>query len=69
MREYLHACLAVGIFRVRIIHGKGTGKMRKRVHGVLDTIAEVDRYALATDTSGWGATIVWMKPPSAGTIV
>jgi len=34
--EYLHAAQAAGMTRVRIVHGKGTGTLRRIVHGVLD---------------------------------
>lgn len=56
--DYLDACRARGINEVRIIHGKGTGTLRRVVHGVLDRRDDVTGYRLATDSSGWGATIV-----------
>ncbi len=33
--EYLAECRKRGILQVRIIHGKGTGQLRERVHAVL----------------------------------
>ena len=64
--EYLRVCRTKGIQRVRIIHGKGTGTLRRYVHNTLDTLDMVDRYELADDKSSWGATIVHLKPePSA----
>lgn len=60
--EYLQACRERGIFRVRIIHGKGTGALRRTVHRLLDGRPEVADYSLAGDRSGWGATIVQLKP-------
>lgn len=61
--EYLHACRERGILRVRIIHGKGKGVLRRTVHAILDRLPEVESYDLASeDASGWGATIVFLRP-------
>ncbi len=63
--EYLSACRAQGLFRVRIIHGKGTGHLRRTVHHILDGLSYVVDYRLAgQDASSWGATIVWLAPSS-----
>ena len=44
---------------LRIIHGKGTGAVRERVHSVLKSDRRVSRYALApANQGGSGATIV-----------
>ncbi len=56
--EYLQACRDKGIYRVRIIHGKGTGALRRTVHSILDRIPWVADYHFAEDHSSWGATIV-----------
>ena len=59
--EYLHACREKGILRVRIIHGKGTGALRRTVHAVLERLPEVASFRLAgEDASSWGATIVFL---------
>ncbi|HET6568742.1 MAG TPA: Smr/MutS family protein [Rhodothermales bacterium] len=61
--EYLHACREKGLLRVRIIHGKGTGVLRRTVHAVLDRLPEVESYTLAgADAGSWGATIVFLQP-------
>ena len=63
VEEYLHAAQEQGMALVRIIHGKGTGTLRRIVHGVLDKHPAVVRYALADGASGsWGATLVELKP-------
>lgn len=63
VEEYLHAAQEAGMTVVRIIHGKGTGTLRRIVHGVLDKHHAVARYALADVASGsWGATLVEVKP-------
>lgn len=56
--EYIDACRHKGILRIRIIHGKGTGALRETVHAVLRRLPHVKSFQLASDASGWGATIV-----------
>jgi len=61
--EYLRACREAGILEVRVIHGKGTGALRRTVHAVLSRLPEVASYRLADATGGsWGATLVTLKP-------
>jgi DNA-nicking Smr family endonuclease len=60
--DYLEACREKGIYRVRIIHGKGTGALRRTVHSILDRIPWVADYHFAEDHSSWGATIVNIAP-------
>ena len=61
--EYLRECAAKGIFRVRIIHGKGTGVLARIVRSALDKMPEVASYETADPHEGaWGATIVRLKP-------
>ncbi|MDP6702051.1 MAG: Smr/MutS family protein [Candidatus Latescibacteria bacterium] len=60
--DYLEACRKRGILQVRIVHGKGTGQLRRTVHAVLDRLDEVDSYRLGgTGEGGWGATLVFLK--------
>jgi len=40
--EYLRACHEKGLPEVRIIHGKGTGSLRRRVRSLLDNHPLVD---------------------------
>lgn len=56
--DYLDACRDAGIREVRIIHGKGKGVLRERVHRVLRRRSDVGAFRLAGDASGWGATLV-----------
>ena len=61
--DYLAECRKRGILEVRIIHGKGTGTLRRTVESVLDKRPEVSSYRLAQEKGGgWGATIVLLKP-------
>src|SRR5436190_15170048 len=60
--EYLAACHEKGIFQVRIIHGKGTGILRARVHSILAKHPLVSAFSLDhPEYGGWGATIVQLK--------
>jgi len=60
--EYLAACREKGIFRVRIVHGKGTGEMMKTVHALLGRLYEVEAFELAGPFEGGsGATIAVLR--------
>jgi dsDNA-specific endonuclease/ATPase MutS2 len=60
--HYVDECAARGFAEVRIIHGKGTGTLRRIVHGVLERHDKVERFAMGDERSGsWGATIAWLR--------
>ena len=60
--EYLEECYKAGIFQVRIVHGKGTGNLRRTVHAILDRLPMVVSYRLADERAGgWGATLVELR--------
>lgn len=62
--DYLRECRERGILEVRIIHGKGTGALRRTVHAVLARTPEVSSFRLAGDSvGGWGATVVTLLDP------
>ncbi len=61
--EYLEECRKRGILQVWIIHGKGTGTLRRIVHSLLDKNPLVLRYKTADlGGGGWGSTEVELKP-------
>jgi DNA-nicking Smr family endonuclease len=61
--DYLAACRERKILEVRVIHGKGTGTLRRMVHSILERMPEVISFKPAgEDEGGWGATLVEMKP-------
>ncbi|NOX37958.1 MAG: Smr/MutS family protein [Calditrichaeota bacterium] len=59
--EYLRECKKRGIFQVRIIHGKGKGILRRRVHRILEALPDVLDYWQEESAGGWGATLVRLK--------
>ena len=64
--DYLEECRKRSILTVRIIHGKGTGTLRRTVHAVLGRLPEVASFRLASvDEGGWGATLVELKEEPA----
>ena len=62
--EYLEACREKGILDVKVIHGKGTGALRRTVHALLAKHPDVEWYRTASETDGgWGATLVRLCAP------
>lgn len=57
--DYLDECCKANIFQIRIIHGKGTGNLRRTVHAILSRLPAVKEFKLAGESAGgWGATLV-----------
>jgi dsDNA-specific endonuclease/ATPase MutS2 len=63
IREYLREARAAGLSEVRIVHGKGSGALRRGVVSLLDRLPEVRAYRDAGSGRGdWGATLVSLQP-------
>ncbi len=63
--DYLQECRARGILQVRVVHGKGTGALRRTVQAVLDRLEYVESYSSGgMGGGGWGATLVHLRPLS-----
>jgi DNA-nicking Smr family endonuclease len=61
--DYFAACREKGILEVRVIHGKGTGALRRGVLALLPRLPEVETFAESSQLyGGWGATMVKLKP-------
>jgi DNA mismatch repair protein MutS2 len=57
--KYLDDAVAAGLQRVRIIHGKGSGRLRAAVHQLLTSHPQVKAYMPCNpQEGGWGATLV-----------
>ena len=64
VEDYVNECAARGLEEIRIIHGKGTGALRRIVHSVLERNSLVVAFRLADEhAGGWGATLVTLRPP------
>ncbi len=62
VQEYLEACHAAGIRAVRIVHGKGTGAMRRTVEALLSRHPRVAAFRTADEPGGgWGATLATLR--------
>jgi DNA mismatch repair protein MutS2 len=59
--KYLDEAMAAGLQQVRIIHGKGSGRLRAAVHELLTSHPQVKAYLPCNpQEGGWGATLVEM---------
>ena len=65
--DYFEECIRIGLLQVRVIHGKGTGVLKKRVHSHLAKHPQVAAFKEAPpDAGGWGATLVELKKDRSG---
>lgn len=63
LHEYFAACLDKGITEVLIIHGKGTGALRRTVASILSKHPDVVGQRPAEERDGgWGATWASLRP-------
>jgi DNA-nicking Smr family endonuclease len=61
---YLGECRAASVLEVEVVHGKGTGALRRRVQGLLAARDDVASVRTADEArGGWGVTLVTLRPP------
>lgn len=56
VEQAINDAVLAGVDRLEIVHGKGTGTLKKMLHELLPTLPAVERFSL--DTRNPGATIV-----------
>ena len=60
--EWIEASRAAGLRELRIVHGKGTGALRRSVEAILARHPLVASFrAAGEDAGGWGATLVSLR--------
>lgn len=60
--EWIEASHAAGLRELRIVHGKGTGALRRSVEAILARHPLVLSFRTAQeDGGGWGATLVRLR--------
>jgi len=60
--EWIAACRARGLREVRIVHGKGTGSLRRTVEALLARDPGVATFRAADEAAGgWGATLATLR--------
>ena len=65
LNDFIENAIELGYSRVRIIHGKGTSRLKHFTHQQLDRHKKVYRYYDAPPAlGGWGATIAELIEPS-----
>jgi len=66
LNDYIDACMDKKIYFLRVIHGKGKGILKQKVHSVLQKNPYVDSFVDApAGAGGWGATLVSLKKATA----
>jgi len=60
--EWIAASRAAGLRELRVVHGKGTGALRRSVEAILARHPLVESFRTAQeDAGGWGATLVTLR--------
>lgn len=62
VEEYLEQCRLAGIYKVRLIHGRGKGVQRRIVRSLLERHPLVLSFKDApSESGGWGSTVVVLR--------
>jgi DNA-nicking Smr family endonuclease len=69
VEEYVRACRARGVLRLRLAHGRGRGVQRAVVRRTLASMPEVVSFSdAAPEAGGWGATVVKLGAPGTSSV-
>jgi DNA-nicking Smr family endonuclease len=70
VEEYVRACRARGVLRLRLAHGRGRGVQRAAVRRALASLPEVVSFSDAeAQAGGWGATVVVLSAPGTSSVL
>jgi len=70
VEEYVRACRARGVLRLRLAHGRGKGVQRAAVRRTLASLPEVVAFGDAPAIAGgWGATVAELRPPDTSSVL
>ena len=70
VEEYVRACRARGVLRLRLAHGRGRGVQRAVVRRTLASMPDVVSFSDAPpEAGGWGATIVVVSAPGTSSVL
>ena len=62
VEKYVDQALLGGLERLRVIHGHGTGQLRRAIAGLLDDHPRVAKFeAAAPEHGGRGVTVIELK--------
>ena len=61
LSRFLDDTMVTDVSQIRIVHGHGTGALRKGLQAFLKTHPLVEKHYPAPDNQGGGATIVELK--------
>lgn len=61
---YLEECQRRGVLDLEVVHGKGTGALRRTVQTVLERLPDLVESHRPADEArgGWGVTLVRLRP-------
>jgi hypothetical protein len=60
--EYVETSAARGLRHIRVVHGKGTGRLKRTVERALAREPLVEHFVQADESAGgWGATLVTLR--------
>jgi DNA-nicking Smr family endonuclease len=66
LEAFIENAKSLGLFRLRVVHGKGKSRLKYEVHRVLKSRTDVAGFSDAPpELGGWGATVIFLLRPRA----